>query len=298
MCTIIAIKGRHPRYPLVVAANRDEFYARPSTAPQIVHQHPVAIAGVDLVKGGSWMGANEHGLFVAVTNQRSSRGADPRLSSRGEIVLEALRKRSTDEVRAFLEGLDAREYNAFNLMFGDAESLYVGYARDARAIELEALPDGIAVLANDRMGSPEFPKSERALALAAPLAEAPWEALSSGLARALGDHEKPPLDRIPEPPPDGRFDRGAKRSDGASTPASAGGDEPDRRRRSAVTQRSDPMNRELLRELQALCIHTPVYGTKSATLLALEPGRVAHYLFADGPPCTTPFAEVTALLRG
>ena len=259
MCTIIAIKGRHPRYPLVVAANRDEFYARPSTAPQIVHQAPRAIAGVDLVKGGSWMGANEHGLFVAVTNQRSSRGADPRLSSRGEIVLEALRKRSPSEVRAFLEALDAREYNAFNLMFGDAETLYVGYARDARAIELEALPDGIAVLANDRMGSPEFPKSERALALAAPLAEAPWETLSAGLARALGDHEKPPLDRIPEPPPEGRFDR------------------------------------ELLRELQALCIHTPVYGTKSATLLALEPGRVAHYLFADGPPCTTPFVDAMTL---
>lgn len=260
MCTIIAIKGRHPRFPLVVAANRDEFYARPSTAPQLVHEHPRAVAGVDLAKGGSWMGANEHGLFVAVTNQRSSRGADPRLSSRGEIVLEALRKRSVSEVLALLEGLDAREYNAFNLMFGDAETLYVGYARDARAIELEPLADGISVLANDRMGSPEFPKSERALALAAPLADAPWDALHVGLAGALGDHDKPPLDRIPEPPAEGRF------------------------------------TRELLRELQALCIHTPVYGTKSATLLALEPGRVAHYLFADGPPCTTPFADVTALL--
>lgn len=294
MCTIIAIKGRHPRFPLVVAANRDEFYARPSTAPQLVHDAPRALAGVDLVKGGSWMGANEHGLFVAVTNQRSSQGADPRLSSRGEVVLEALRRRSVREIVTLLEGLDAREYNAFNLMFGDADALYVGYARDARAIELEPLGDGLSVLANDRMGSPEFPKSERALALAAPLADAPWETLRAGLARALGDHEKPPLERIPEPAPEGRFDHGAKRSDGAPTPASPA-DEPERRRRSAVTQRSEPMNRELLRELQALCIHTPIYGTKSATVLALEPGRVAHYLFADGPPCTTPFADVSAL---
>src|SRR5690606_3296328 len=128
-------------------------------------------------------------------------------SSRGEIVLEALRKRSVSEIVTFLEGLDAREYNAFNLMFGDAETLYVGYARDARAIALEALPDGITVLANDRVGSPEFPKSERALELVAPIAEAPWPELSSGLARALGDHDRPPLDRIAQPPPDSRFDR-------------------------------------------------------------------------------------------
>jgi uncharacterized protein with NRDE domain len=261
MCTIIAIKGRNPGYPLIVGANRDEFYARPSTAPQLVHDIPRAVAGVDLVKGGSWMGANEHGVFVAVTNQRSSLGADPRLSSRGEIVLEALRRRSVSEVRAFLETLDAREYNPFNLIFGDATTLCVGYAREARRLELEELPDGIWVLPNDRIGSPEFPKSERALELVLPILDAPWDTLSAGLARSLGDHEKASLERIPEPPPGGSF------------------------------------SHELLRELQALCIHTPVYGTKSATLLALEPGRVAHYLFADGPPCTTPFVEVTELLR-
>lgn len=257
MCTVVAIKGRHPQYPLVVAANRDEFYARPSTEPRRVHEAPRAWAGVDLVKGGSWMGANEHGVFAAVTNQRTDSGADPRLSSRGQIVLDALGKRSVEEIDALLSSLDAREYNAFNLFYGDARALKVAYARHERqAIGIETLPDGIWVLPNDRIGSPEFPKSERALELVEPIAAAPWEALASGLAQALGDHEKPPLERIPAPPPGSRFDRA------------------------------------LLRELQALCIHTPVYGTRSATLLALEPGRLAHYLFADGPPCTTPFRDL------
>ena len=52
----------------------------------------------------------------------------------------------------------------------------------------------------------------------------------------------------------------------------------------------------LLRRLQALCIHTPVYGTKSSTVLALGAGRVERYLFADGPPCVTPFEDFTSLL--
>lgn len=262
MCTVIAIKGRHPRYPLIVAANRDEYYARPASPPRLVHDAPRVIAGVDLVKGGSWMGANEHGVFVAITNQRTQLGADPRRASRGEIVLEALRARSVSGVEALLSRLDAREYNPFNVIFGDADALRVGYARaDARDVAIESLADGIWVLPNDRIGSRDFPKSRRALELVAPIAQAPWEALRPGLARALGDHEKPELDRIPQPPPGARF------------------------------------GHELLRELQALCIHTPPYGTRSATVLALEPGRVAHYLFADGPPCTSPFDEITGILR-
>lgn len=260
MCTIVAIKDRHPRYPLIVGANRDEYYARPSSGAQLVSSEPRIVAGLDLVKGGSWMGANEHGLFVAVTNQRSFRGADPRLSSRGEIVLEALKEKSARDVEALLASLDAREYNPFNLLFGDAEQLMVGYARHERAITVELLGEGVWVLANDRIGSPDFPKSERALELVKPIATKPWDELYSGLVRALGDHEKPNLDRIEPPPPGAPFDR------------------------------------DILRELQALCIHTPVYGTRSATVLAIEPGRIAHYAFADGPPCSTPFTDLTALL--
>ncbi len=264
MCTIVAIKSRRAHYPLVVGANRDEYYARPSTPPRVVSESPRAVAGVDLTKGGSWMGANEHGIFVALTNQRTHRGADPRRASRGEIVMEALAQATVEAIDALLTALDPRDFNSFNVIYGDARTLKVAYARNERtAIDIDTLEDGLWVLTNDRIGSPEFPKAERALSLAGPISHSPWEELSVGLERTLADHEKPPLSHVPEPPPDSRFDHAT------------------------------------LRELQALCIHTPIYGTRSATVLALEAGGVAHYLHADGPPGETPVCDVTGLvLRG
>jgi uncharacterized protein with NRDE domain len=53
---------------------------------------------------------------------------------------------------------------------------------------------------------------------------------------------------------------------------------------------------DVARALTATCIHTPLYGTRSSTVLALDPGRVAHYLHAEGPPCTTPFYDLGGLL--
>ena len=75
---------------LVVAANRDEFYGRPSAPPSEIE--PGVVAGRDLVAGGTWLGMNRHGLFVAVTNRNAPvRTADAR--SRGLLALEALRCR-------------------------------------------------------------------------------------------------------------------------------------------------------------------------------------------------------------
>ena len=54
----------------------------------------------------------------------------------------------------------------------------------------------------------------------------------------------------------------------------------------------------LAEQLQALCVHTPGYGTVSATMLAVGPAGVARYLFADGPPCRAGFVDHTALLAG
>lgn len=259
MCTLVAIRGRHPRLPLIVAANRDEYYARPAASPRVVREGPRVVAGVDLEKGGTWMGANERGLFVALTNQRSHEPAPRRPASRGGVVLDALSQADVDGVDALLGRLDPSAYDGFNLMYGDAATLAVAYARpDRSTIERVRLGDGVWVLPNDVLGSSEFPKTERIAALAEPLLGLGWPELAAGLARALGDHEKHAS--LPAPPPGSRFH-----------PA-------------------------LLHELSAICVHTPVYGTRSAAIVALEPGRVAHYLFADGPPCRTPFEDVTSLL--
>ena len=90
MCVLAMVLGADARTPLLVAANRDESYARPSSPPREIE--PGIVAGQDLESGGTWLGVNREGVFVAVTNRRSpprTRGA----LSRGLLALEALRCR-------------------------------------------------------------------------------------------------------------------------------------------------------------------------------------------------------------
>ena len=56
------------------------------------------------------------------------------------------------------------------------------------------------------------------------------------------------------------------------------------------------MTREILQALQAVCIHTPVYGTRSASIAAIAEREALHYLHADGPPCVAAFADLTELV--
>ncbi len=262
MCTIAVLFRVHPELPLVVAANRDEWYARPATPAQVLDEQPRVVGGRDEVKGGTWMGVTESGAFLGVTNQRTFREPDPALASRGLLALEAVHRGSVEAMASFFGSLDARDYNAFNVVFGDARALWVGYGRhDAARVELEPLPEGVHVLTNDRIGAPGFPKTERVEALLRPLVRAPWLELSAGLAAMLADHTLPPLERVPEPPPGSRFDHAT------------------------------------VQKLQAVCIHTPVYGTRSSTILAAREGRVEHFLFADGAPCTHPFEDLTHLVH-
>jgi uncharacterized protein with NRDE domain len=264
MCTIVALHRVHPTLPLLVLANRDEFYARRASGPTLLSESPRAAGGRDLERGGSWFGVSERGFFVGLTNQRQGGPKEPELRSRGEVVTALLGSESRAEVVAKLQALDAREYNPFNVLVGDAEALDVAYARrEARSVAIESLAPGTWILPNDRIGSPEFPKTGRAETLAHPLLAATIEDLPR-LARALlGDHTMPALEAIAEPPP------------GAW------------------------LSRDMLRALQAICIHTPVYGTRSASVVALgADGKVERYLFADGPPCTTDLVDCTSLVRG
>lgn len=251
MCTLIALHQVHRDFPLVIAANRDELYARRATGPLQLSASPVVVGGRDEEKGGTWLGASARGFFVGLTNQRPSGGApDPSLRSRGEVVLTALAQPSLAAALDWLDGVDAHRYNGFNLLLGDGGALHVAYARpEVARIERAALAPGIWALPNDRLGSPLFPKSERAVALASGLTTLPWAALVPQAQAMLGDHVTP-----------------------------YGDDHP----------------------LQALCVHTPLYGTRSSTVLALSARGVEHYLHADGPPCTTPLVDrpdLVALLR-
>ncbi len=270
MCTILIVHQVAADLPLVIAANRDEFYARPATGPQVIHgptsTTPRAIAGIDAALGGTWMGATETGLFVGLTNQRTFRPANRDLRSRGEVVTEALRCRSVAEVHAYLESIDGRQYNPFNLLYGDGHALELARARPGAAdLTFAPVPPGVHVLPNDDLNAPHFPKVQRAKSLLGDpleLADLAWPTLQRRLTEVLADHQLPAADQVDDPPPDSW------------------------------------LTREVLIQLQALCIHTEVYGTCSATIAAVRPGGVAHYLYAAGAPCREGFEDVTELLAG
>jgi uncharacterized protein with NRDE domain len=260
MCTLIALFGVSPDVPLVVAANRDEFYARPWAPPESLRDSPRVVGGRDLTQKGTWLGVTATGFFAGVTNQRTYHSADPTKLSRGQLVIDVLVEGSAEGARERLAAIDARRYNPFNLLFGDAGALYVAYARDEERVAVEKLPSGIWVLNNDTIGSRDFPKASLARERVQPLVAQPWEGLERGLEIVLGDHTLPPEADIAEPP------------------------------------EGSVLTRESLRALQAVCVHTTLYGTSSATILALEPGRVKDYRFAPGPPCVTPFVSAMGTL--
>jgi uncharacterized protein with NRDE domain len=258
VCTLVALFGVAPDVPLVVGANRDEAYARAWAPPRVLHERPRVVGGQDLTQGGTWLGVTDGGFFVGVTNQRTYHPPDGTKRSRGQLVMEALCAGSVDAALDLLGRTRSDEYNPFNVLLGDARSLYVAYARgESTGPQIERLPAGIWVLNNDTIGSRDFPKASRARELAEPLAQLPWAELAPELARALGDHRLPPLEDVPEPPA------------GAA------------------------LSRDVLQRLQALCVHTPSYGTSSSTILAVDEGRVRDYRFAAGPPCVTRFEAVT-----
>ena len=258
MCTLIALHGVGGFTGTLVAANRDEFYARPTRPPERLA--PGVVAGVDVSQGGTWLGAHASGLFVGLTNQRSFGGRDPSKQTRGAVVTDALAAGGLDASLQVVAGLDAREYNGFNLLLGDGDRLFVAYARpEQREVELHPLAPGVHVLGNDRLQSPDFPKAARIAADAeqhvATHASMLLRDQVEPLRTLLASHTQPELTTLHVP---------------------AG---------SVFTA-------ELVQALEATCIHTPHYGTVSATLLAVSPTGVSEYWYADGPPCRTAFRPV------
>src|SRR4051812_9533314 len=119
MCTIIILRDVHPEFPVVIAANRDEIYARAATGPTRVPGGRVA--GLD-ERGGTWLGLGDAGLIAAVTN----RGGPPvpGRKSRGLLPLYAL-SLGRDPFARELVRLEPDLYSPFNLLFGDADELFV-----------------------------------------------------------------------------------------------------------------------------------------------------------------------------
>ncbi|MCW9017732.1 MAG: NRDE family protein [Kangiellaceae bacterium] len=121
----IAIK-QHPKYPLVICANRDEFYQRPTRpAHKWQKAHNDIVAGKDLEASGSWLGINPQGYFCAVTNFRKGKAVAKHSKSRGKLVTQFLVEEFTN-IEKFKQYLveNSDDYGPFNLVFGNATKLY------------------------------------------------------------------------------------------------------------------------------------------------------------------------------
>lgn len=171
MCLIVLGLFAHPRYPLVVAANRDEFLARPSEAAGFWPERPDLLAGRDLSAGGTWMGVTRSGRFAALTNVREPRAFDRTLPSRGELVVRFLE--APDAPLEHLRTLAARgeRRNGFNLLAAAGGRL-AWYSNKGSAPR-EVAP-GVHAVSNGSLDEP-WPKVDRS---------------ASGLARILGRQDE------------------------------------------------------------------------------------------------------------
>src|SRR5262245_29871735 len=206
MCTIAILLEVVAGAPLVVAANRDELYARPTRPPESLGEG--IAGGVDVVSGGTWLAIRRDGRFAAVTNQRALAPVAPGLRSRGLAVRELI---AAADPERYVAALDPAQYASMNLVWGGADAVSIAYVRrDGQSgaagaagaaggaaggtIDIERLPRGIHVLCNDRLGAGGFPRGVR---LHDAIAAAPrvWPAIVPALQAALADHT-----RVDSPP--------------------------------------------------------------------------------------------------
>jgi uncharacterized protein with NRDE domain len=145
MCLILFAHRAHAAYPLVVAANRDEWFRRPTAPAAFWPDAPDVFAGRDLEQQGTWLGVTRGGRFAALTNYRDPLSNRPEAPSRGAIVSTFLR--SQVPAMQYLERLrvESGRYNGFSLLAGDRDTL--GYFSN-REGEIRSLAPGLYGLSN------------------------------------------------------------------------------------------------------------------------------------------------------
>lgn len=153
MCLILLAWQAHPDYPLVIAANRDEFFARPAAAADFWQDAPQVLAGRDLQAGGTWLGVTRSGRFAALTNYRDPT-QNRQLPSRGALVADFLTGSATSEAYLARIAASGVAYSGYNLLLGDGQSLW--WASNV-SDEQRPLAPGIYGVSNDLLDTP-WPK--------------------------------------------------------------------------------------------------------------------------------------------
>lgn len=195
MCILMVIHRVMPAYPIIVAANRDEYYDRPSRGPSLLRRSPRVWGGRDERAGGTWMGFNEHGVVVGLTNRRlhAEQPTEPKRRSRGWVCLDALQGRTASEAAETLVSQPPQRYNPFNLLLMDSTEL-IWIAYDDRPVARPLLP-GLHVLANGELNDFQTARLRRARQLLQPTEPASLHDLMPVLQQTCRDHEPGVKDR-------------------------------------------------------------------------------------------------------
>jgi len=158
MCLILIAHGAHADFPLVIAANRDEYYERPTAKAEFWEDHPHILAGRDLECMGTWLGVTRRGRFAALTNFRDPRERKSDAPSRGQLVRDFLT--SEQDPREYFGNVanEAPRYNGFNLLAGDIDGVF--YFSSRTGVTQRVAP-GIHGLSNHLLDTP-WPKVQRA----------------------------------------------------------------------------------------------------------------------------------------
>lgn len=155
MCLIVLAIGQHPDYPLILAANRDEFHARPTEDANWWVDRPDVLGGRDKQAGGTWLGASRRGRLATVTNFRDAKPPDTEHRSRGHLVMDFLNGASSPD--EYLDSIDEDRYAGFNLIVADQEDVaYLSNREDGK----RKLAAGVYGLSNALLDGP-WDKVER-----------------------------------------------------------------------------------------------------------------------------------------
>jgi uncharacterized protein with NRDE domain len=191
MCLIALAWRAHPAYRLIVAANRDEYFGRPSAPAGFWDDHRGVLAGRDLEAGGTWLGITLGGRFAALTNYRNPADRRTGVPSRGALVSGFLTGKAGPSEYVQQVQKAATSYNGFSLVVGNADSLWFFSNRGGGPLRVEP---GVHGLSNHLLDTP-WPKVQRARAKFAKQLERPFDAAAAF--DLLSDTERAPSAELP-----------------------------------------------------------------------------------------------------
>tara|TARA_B110000858_G_scaffold157616_1_gene180443 strand:+ start:25244 stop:26026 length:783 start_codon:yes stop_codon:yes gene_type:complete len=189
MCLIIFAYQTDPRFPLVVAANRDEFFTRPTAQATLWTDEDSGqqiLSGRDKQAGGTWLGITQGGRFAAVTNIRDPSQAERRPRSRGDLTRQFLGGGDSPQQYCALLAKNYDQFAGYNLLLGDSNSLFYVNNFEKKVWELEP---GVYGLSNGLLNS-SWPKIDKGKTSLQELMRQPEKLTTDALLAMMGDRSQ------------------------------------------------------------------------------------------------------------